>query len=232
MTQTQIVDISPDTSELLLVFRRANTVIGKGALGIDVSRWQGEVNWPAMAAAGVKFAGIRATMGTTGIDLRFARNWAGAKLAGIARFAYHYFINGLSGLAQFNNFRMVLGSDIGEMPPVCDVEPRNISTDPNVTVYETVDRIPNTAEILAWLVKCKEVLARDPLIYTNKFAWDWCTTVPAWSNQYGLWHAQHTTAPLPSVKLPWTSCAIWQYSASGNIGGTSPLDLDWYGPFL
>ena len=229
MTQTQIVRISPDTSELLLVFDRANTVIGKGALGIDVSRHNGEVNWPAMAAAGVKFAGIRATLGTTGIDLQFARNWVEAKRAGIARFAYHYFVNGLSGLAQFNNFSMVLGSDFGEMSPVCDVEPRAVSANP--TTYETIDRIPNTAEILAWLVKCKEVLARDPLIYTNKFAWDWCTTVPAWSTQYKLWHAQHTTAQTPRINSPWTSCEIWQYSQTGNIGGTSPLDLNRYGPY-
>ena len=52
--------------------------------GIDVSHYQGEVDWPAVAASGVRFAFIKATDGVDDIDPRFAQNWAGAKLAGIA----------------------------------------------------------------------------------------------------------------------------------------------------
>ena len=44
-------------------------------VGIDVSHYQGEVNWPAVAGAGVRFAFIKATDGIQDIDPRFAQNW-------------------------------------------------------------------------------------------------------------------------------------------------------------
>lgn len=197
--------------------------IGKGALGIDVSRWQGEVNWDAMAAAGVRFAGIRATMGETGVDVQFARNWREAKRVGVARMAYHYFVNGQSGFRQLVNFLKSLNGDIGEMPPVCDVEP---------TAGQVIaDKTANTKEILDWLTECKEVTTQNPMIYTNLWAWNSCTDRPAWASNYKLWLAQYTTALAPVISPPWKECQIWQYSNAGNIGGTSPLDLNRYGPF-
>ena len=56
--------------------------------GIDVSKYQGEVDWPTVAASGVKFAWIKATEGGDRLDERFAADWQGAKDAGIRRGAY------------------------------------------------------------------------------------------------------------------------------------------------
>lgn len=199
----------------------------KGELGIDVSRHQGEINWDSMAAAHVGFAGIRATMGTTGKDSQFARNWPEAGRVEIQRLPYHYFINNLPGLPQLNNFLSALGDDLGELPPVLDVEP----TSDEVTNNAIKDKLSNTKQIAIWLDECEKRVGRRPLIYTNLWAWNACTTIPAWSNNYPLWLAQHTNAPAPKVPLPWSVCVVWQYSRTGDIGGKSPIDLNRWGPY-
>ena len=64
----------------------AVTVCPAGAVvqGIDVSEFQGAINWSAVKAAGKQFAFIRVSDGTYQ-DPKFATNWAGAKAAGILR---------------------------------------------------------------------------------------------------------------------------------------------------
>jgi GH25 family lysozyme M1 (1,4-beta-N-acetylmuramidase) len=58
--------------------------------GIDVSDWQRIVDWPAVAAAGCRFAVCKATEGARFADWTLARNWAGAKAAGLRHGAYHF----------------------------------------------------------------------------------------------------------------------------------------------
>jgi len=194
-----------------------------GALGIDVSRHNGIVDWDGMKAAGVKFAAIRSTLGATGLDEQFRRNWAEASRVGILKTNYHYFINNTSGLPQVENMLNVLGGNFGDIEIVLDVE--------RATNQVITDRAANTREIAIWLTECENRTGIRPIIYTNKSAWDACTNVPAWSSLYKLWHAQYTSALVPKINLPWTSCAIWQYSASGNLAGKSPLDLNRWGPY-
>src|SRR5690349_19128466 len=51
--------------------------------GIDVSKWQGRIDWASVSAAGTQFAFIKATEGGDHTDERFLENWQGAKAAGI-----------------------------------------------------------------------------------------------------------------------------------------------------
>src|SRR5690606_5867024 len=59
--------------------------------GIDISKWQGDIDWHAVRASGVAFAFIKATEGADHADERFAENWAAARRAGVPRGAYHYY---------------------------------------------------------------------------------------------------------------------------------------------
>lgn len=197
--------------------------IPKGSPGIDVSKWQGVINWQAMKDAGITFAGIRATLGITGKDEQFIRNWSEAKRVGIPRIAYHLWIHQLSARPQLDNLLASLGNDLGEFPPVLDVEP--VASAPVTNIAS------NTLEIATWLTECENRLGKRPIIYTNLTAWKACTTVPAWSANYPLWLAQYNTRPVPTVPFPWTSCAIWQHSSAGSVGGTTPIDLDRWGPY-
>src|SRR6188508_74828 len=64
---------------------------GATTKGIDVSKWQGTINWPAVKQGGVQFAFIRLSDGANYKDPKFATNWAGAKSAGIIRGVYQFF---------------------------------------------------------------------------------------------------------------------------------------------
>ena len=58
--------------------------------GVDVSRYEGVVDWKKVAAAGYRFAIIRATLGRRSYtDPTFNTNWTGAKAAGLLVSAYH-----------------------------------------------------------------------------------------------------------------------------------------------
>jgi lysozyme len=58
--------------------------------GVDVSKYQGDIDWRSAREAGVDFAFIKATEGGNHADDKFMQNWQGAKAAGIPRGAYHF----------------------------------------------------------------------------------------------------------------------------------------------
>ncbi|WP_266096794.1 GH25 family lysozyme, partial [Acinetobacter baumannii] len=59
--------------------------------GVDVSRWQGEIDWVKLRSQGANFAYIKATDGGDHLDPMFVRNWHAAEAAGLKRGAYHFF---------------------------------------------------------------------------------------------------------------------------------------------
>ncbi|KAF9150928.1 hypothetical protein DFQ26_001418, partial [Actinomortierella ambigua] len=72
---------------------------------IDVSHWQGPVNWAGVKAGGIEFVYIKATEGTTYRDPNFNQNYPGATNAGLIRGAYHFARPGeSSGRAQAEYF--------------------------------------------------------------------------------------------------------------------------------
>jgi lysozyme len=90
--------------------------------GVDVSRWQGKINWPKLKAHGANFAFIKATDGGDRLDPMFRKNWAGAKAAGVKRGAYHFFFWCRSGESQARWFIRNVPREAGALPPVIDVE--------------------------------------------------------------------------------------------------------------
>ena len=60
-------------------------------LGVDVSDFQGQIDWRSVAKSGVSFGVAKATEGATLVSSTFAANWSGMKSAGIMRGAYHFF---------------------------------------------------------------------------------------------------------------------------------------------
>src|SRR5258706_8685862 len=92
-------------------------------ISIDVSTWQGPINWLRAKAAGVDFAYIRGPIGSLHVDDRFHANWQGAKDAGISRRGiYCDVILGQSASAQFLNIVHQTDFDFGTEPIVLDME--------------------------------------------------------------------------------------------------------------
>src|SRR5215831_6660124 len=91
--------------------------------GIDVSVYQGAIDWSRVAAAGVEFAYIRVGDGLRPVDARFTDNWTGARAAGVARGAYQFFRQDADAIAQADLFVDTIGVlDGDDLSPAIDVE--------------------------------------------------------------------------------------------------------------
>jgi lysozyme len=91
--------------------------------GMDVSAYQGNIDWQRVKRAGVEFVFIKATEGATYIDKVFARNRSGAREVAIPCGAYHYFQPNVSAPSQIENLVRTVGRlQKGDLPPVLDVE--------------------------------------------------------------------------------------------------------------
>lgn len=87
--------------------------------GVDVSRYQGEVDWPVLAGQGIDFAFIKATEGSSYVDPHFALNLKGATDAGLRVGAYHFFSFESAGTTQADNVIKVVSSGSGATPAGC-----------------------------------------------------------------------------------------------------------------
>ena len=90
--------------------------------GVDVSEYQGEIDWPALARQGISFAFVKATEGSGYTDPFFAQNLSGAQAAGLYAGAYHFFSYDSPGQTQAENFIAAVPQTPGALPPVVDVE--------------------------------------------------------------------------------------------------------------
>src|SRR5271163_5135325 len=90
--------------------------------GIDVSKFQGDIDWNAVANSGVKFAWIKATEGGDRLDQRFQANWTGAKAAGVPHGAYHFVYWCRPPMEEMAFFEQNAPVEGDALPPVLDVE--------------------------------------------------------------------------------------------------------------
>lgn len=185
--------------------------------GIDVSKWQGEIDWDAVAGDGIRFAIIRVTHGTEVIDEWFDTNWRRAREVGITRGAYQYFEGGQDPLEQADLFVDLVGAlEPGDLPPVIDVE----SPDGNPPSAEY------QANVRAWLDRVEEGLGLPPIIYTGKYYWDDHLDGTAEFEDHPLWQAWWS-ADCPNTPNGWSQWTFWQYSSTGRVAGISgDVDLD------
>lgn len=181
--------------------------------GIDVSHFQGEVDWRAVAAAGVRFAFIKATEGLDDIDPRFVQNWQQSRAAGLLRGAYHFLHPNLDARQQAAHFLSVVTLDDDALPPALDVE-----------VTNGVDPATLKACIETWLATVEAALGCKPVVYTDPSFWR--QNVGADLSAYPLWLACYATAP--DVPPSWQRWTFWQHSESGSVDGIAGLvDLDY-----
>ena len=176
--------------------------------GIDVSSYQGNIYWPAVASVkdqdvNISFAFIKATEGLKGKDKKFSYNWQHAKDASITRGAYHYFLATKSGRLQAQNFIKTVKLSPGDLPPVLDVE----------ELYG-VRADSMRSRVLTWLQFIEANYGVKPIIYTNvsfykNFLGDDFSAYP-------LWVAHYFVKDVPGVKEGWY---FWQHNSTGRVNG-------------
>ncbi|MEG4214503.1 GH25 family lysozyme [Microcoleus sp. Pol14C6] len=176
--------------------------------GIDVSDYQPNVNWQAVARDGIVFSFVKSTEGATLVSPTFARNWAAMKAAGIQRGAYHFFRPASSVQEQIDLFLKTVKLEVGDLPPVLDME---------TTGGLSVDQFCDRAAI--WLEAVETATLMRPIIYTYPGFWDNLGTKRF--ADYPLWIAHYTTAEEPWVPGGWKTWTFWQYSDTGTVSGVS-----------
>ena len=188
--------------------------------GIDVSYWQGDMDWVKAKSAGVQFAFIRAHY-QGGKDTKFDKNWAETKRLGIPRGAYGWVIPGRNQVTEANKFISYLDGDFGELAPVCDFEKYNGN--------------PTFGELRTFVERVEVLVKRPPFIYTSTGYWRSLlnSTMQSWAAvRYPLWIAHYTKAAAPTIPAPFSKWTFWQWSADGNGRGaefgaqSSAIDLN------
>ena len=187
--------------------------MGSTVQGIDVSHFQGDVDWQQVARAGMSFAFAKATEGITYTDPRFAANWAGIQAAGLLRGAYHFFEANDDAAAQAQHFLATVQLAAGDLPPVLDVE--TTAGMSNSQIWSGVS---------TWLQLVEQETGRQPLLYTAPGFWNAHQPDLALT-RYPLWLADYATQP--TLPTGWTSWLFWQHSQTGSVAGvTGAVDLD------
>lgn len=193
------------------------------AQGIDVSLWQKQVDWAKVKTAGITFAFIKATEGEKIVDPYFKTNWPAAKTAGVLRGAYHFFRPNLDPTLQADLVINTLKADVGDLPPVFDIE-TVAGLSPEVVIAN--------AEI--WLARVEQALKIKPIVYTRAFfVKDQLKNAqgqyPNWGSRYELWVAHYINAANPMLPPSWNGWRFWQYTQTGVADGVNgQVDRNWY----
>jgi uncharacterized protein with LGFP repeats len=208
---------------------QATTAAGN-AVGLDVSHYQGTVDWNSVAANGASFAYMKATEGTGYTDPQFATNYSGSVNAGLARGAYHFALpSDSSGAAQATFFLGHGGGWVADghtLPPVLDIE---------YNPYSTADWAgwcynQTPAQITAWITDFTTTIHsrtnRWPVIYTTNGWWTHCTGAATGFGNDPLWIAPSNsdTPGSPAIPASWSAYTFYQYATSG----TFPGDQDYF----
>lgn len=152
--------------------------------GIDVSHYQGHIDWPEVSKStwNVKYVFIRATMGATGNDRNFKRNWKEAGSQGFIRGAYHYYRPNTNSAKQFNHFKRHVSLGTGDLPPVLDIE--------QIGRYGADNTIRGVKN---WLRLAEAHYGVKPIIYTGRKFYN--EHLKGEVSGYPLWIASYSKNP-------------------------------------
>ncbi|NVO30608.1 glycoside hydrolase family 25 protein [Hymenobacter lapidiphilus] len=184
---------------------------GYAVHGIDVSSYQGRIDWPVVASHEVRFAFIKATEGGTLRDPRFGRNWRGARAAGVFRGAYHYFHPKSDPTKQASLFTRTVPLGPGDLPPVLDVEHANFH-----------DVAQMRRGVALWLRLVERHYGVRPILYSNYGFYQ--RHLAGHFDDYPLWLAHYE---VDQPRLPASRWIIWQHSDESYVPGIrGPVDFN------
>lgn len=183
--------------------------------GIDVSVYQGTVNWSQVKGAGVQFAFVRVSDGKNSLDTQFANNWKNTKTAGVIRGTYQFFRPSQDPIVQADLLLSQLskngGMQPGDLPPVLDLE--STDSQPAATVV---------ARAKQWLAHVEAALGVRPIVYTAAFM---SNVIGNNFGGYTLWVANYG-ATCPTMPSGWTDWHFWQNADNGQVSGVTTGGVD------
>lgn len=180
--------------------------------GIDVAKYQGEIDWHAVRASGVSFAFIKATEGADRLDEKFHANWAAAKAAGVPRGAYHFSYWCSPIERQIAWFKRHVPVERDALPPVLDLEWNFQSP----TCPRRIPKEQALAAIHKFLRAMEAHYGKRPIVYVDiPFHRDVLSNGEL--SDYPVW--VRSVRAQPQVRYPGRRWAFWQYSDRANVPG-------------
>ncbi|WP_274426912.1 glycoside hydrolase family 25 protein [Chelativorans sp. YIM 93263] len=186
--------------------------------GVDVSRWQGEIDWQELRRQGANFAYIKATDGGDHVDPMFRKNWEAAHQAGIKRGAYHFFYWCRTAAEQADWFIRNVPKVKGALPPVLDVEYNHQS---NCKRRWSTKDVREKMQV--FMDRLERHYGQRPIIYTppDFYADHLKGAFP----NHPFW--LRSVAAHPSKVYPGRDWVFWQYSGTGlSQGANGHIDLN------
>lgn len=182
--------------------------------GVDVSHYQGVIDWDVLAQEEIRFAYIKATEGSSHVDPRFAENWVAAHETELDVGAYHFFSFDSPGESQAENFIRCVAdasadnSVLAMLPPVVDVE----------YYADKRENPPEPEAVRKNLQRYLDLVGghygMTPVIYSTEDVWE--PYLKGHFDQYPLWIRNVMTRPPKDAG--WT---FWQYSNRARLRGYS-----------
>lgn len=189
-------------------------VTGSGALGIDVSKWNGDIDWNAVKNSGINYVIIRcgyrgSSAGSLVVDPKFTANIKGATAAGI-KVGVYFFTQAIDEREAVEEASMVLDQIKNykiSYPVFLDVESSG----------GRADNISNATRTAVCKAFCQTIqnAGYNAGIYANK---SWLTTKldPSALSAYKIWLAQYAATPTYTGRYD-----LWQYRSTGSVSGIS-----------
>lgn len=205
----QLFSSSPDRKIPKVTDIGINIPSGYEVHGIDVSRYQLEIDWERVKnfQSGdfkVNFVLIKATEGTSLRDPNFRQNWNSARMHNFKMGAYHYFLPHLDPETQANFFVNTVNLQSGDIVPVLDIEEFKAGT--------TIEELQQGC--LIWLRLIERRYGKKPIVYTSAKFYD-NYFAGSEIDEYPVWIA-HYHVDQPDTKANWS---FWQYSDRARIDG-------------
>ncbi len=197
-------------SGIFLKIIKLNTVfVGSYPVrGVDVSHYQGEIDWTVLESQGIDFAYIKATEGSSFVDDKFVSNWENATQTSLKIGAYHFFSFDSEGETQAENYVQMVGSLEGKLLPVVDVE----------YYGDKFQNPPEKATVITELTDMLLALEQEygvkPMIYTTYVVY--YKYLQGEFDEYPLWIRNVYFTPDVNLKDKWT---FWQYSDTEVLEG-------------
>ena len=176
--------------------------------GVDVSSYQGNIEWEILASQNISFAFIKATEGSSFVDPYFEYNYTEAQKTKLRIGAYHFFSYDSPGKTQADNFIKVVEKHEGMLPPVIDLEfyaDKAKNPPEQSEVRKELDDLINELE-LHYEMK--------PIIYATKKSY--VLYLEGAYKDYDIWIRDVLTKPRLSDNRKWV---FWQYTDRKYLAG-------------
>lgn len=176
--------------------------------GVDVSSYQGEIDWKTLSAQDISFVFIKATEGSTFVDDNFCHNYSEARMTGLRVGAYHFFSYDSEGSTQADNYIETVEKYEGMLPPVIDLEfygDKGQNPPPQADVRRELD---------ALIEKVTEYYGMKPIIYATEKSYS--LYLDGAYEDCDIWIRNVFIPPSLSDGRDWT---FWQYTDKGYLEG-------------